>query len=92
MHLINTTDAAAEDVLVELAPHLPTEVEIGRPAVARRGDGGPELLATATDSTPIMWFVMADRVQRWMPVGDGRHELTEWAHRVELSRTLGPTE
>ena len=81
----NTTEAAAEDVLVELADHVPSR-RPARPPPGRPGprDGPPELL-TATG----LWSLEQGKATRYMELDGGRREVTRWCEGVEVYRVLG---
>lgn len=93
--IVNSTWVEVEDAMVAMAAHLPPEVVIGRPLVARRDEDGPlDLLSELDDGNWVSWDAFPGEVQRWLPVppagDDGRErvELTVWRRGAETSREV----
>lgn len=96
MQTIETSPQRAEDVLVELAGHLPPAVPIGRPMVVTGhspgcpAEAGPvyvEACETVLTDTAV-WFLEPGAAVRMVTLSDGRAELTRWRHGVEVERTV----
>lgn len=91
--IVNSTWAEVEDAMVAMAGHLPPDVPLGRPLVARRDEGGPlDLLSELEDGTAVLWDAFPGEVQRWLPLPDrdGRErvEVTCWRDGAEVSREV----
>lgn len=86
MHLINIDDALVEDALVEIARHIPLDVEIGQPRGANRTEDGEVLIATGGRA---VWIVDTESVTRYVQLGDGMHVVTSWRWGVTLCDIVG---
>lgn len=85
MQTINATAAEAEDALVALARHVPREVDLGRPLIARTEDDGAVLVVT---TAAWWWLEPGGTAARLLPLGDDRAELCRWRDGVELHREI----
>ena len=84
MRTIEVGAEFAEDVLLEIATHLPRGVELGRPVVAV---GHPD--TSILTSTAALWSLDEAGAARMVQLGNGRWELTRWRDGEELSRMIG---
>lgn len=86
-----TTEQLVENALVEIARHVPLNVEIGPPRGANTV--GDTILITTWDT--VVWMVSTDHVDRYTRLGDGAHMITSWRWRVLIDELVGyddPTE
>lgn len=88
MRTIDITPEAAEDALVRLTKHIPADIEIGRVLAAYPAEDGVAFIADCLQ----VWWSHHGRGVRYIETSGGLAELTEWAWRVEVSRTVVPTE
>jgi hypothetical protein len=97
MRTIDTDPERAEDVLVELAGHLPVDVMIGRPLIVTGRSSRPmlekeprrvEACEMVFTDLLAMWFLEDDAAVRFVELAEGRRELTRWSHGVEVSRQV----
>lgn len=99
MRTIDTDAQRAEDVLVELARHIPHSVPIGRPTlVTGRSTGclmqaGPMLVDRSEmvlTAELTVWFLEDGAAVRLIELDNGRRELTRFSRGQEISRQLTP--
>lgn len=82
---IDLTESAVEDALVGIARHVPADVEIGRPLMARtEPDGGVQVATTLA----WWWLEPEGTAVRLLPLDGDRAELTRWRDGAEVLRIL----
>lgn len=95
MQTIETSPQRAEDVLVEMARHLPHDVPIGRPLVVTgRTASGVPASGEATESVltaEALWTLQPGGVERLAVLPDGRAEVTRWCDGAEIERSVTPS-
>jgi hypothetical protein len=80
---IDITPESAEDVLVDLARHVPPSVMIGRPMVALPQEDG---VAVITGNDMVWW--VSDHVERLAVFDNGLAEVTGWRDGKEIKRII----